>query len=255
MQSGCLGSSMAPFPRISQPLQKFRFTKRPFLSPTFLESSGQIVITQTPASVTVLPGETVSIQCKASSSMSNDMSLYLFKSGQNPKLLIYDVTSQQTGVSDRFSGRYSGTDFTFTITGVQVEDAGEYYCGQDYSTPLTVIQFNTKTCSEPQQTHSKAEGSGGGCFYARYNKLFGVRFFLFIQLVWKILFFSKRTGRDRISQGTEIHVALIQYHTIPHHGDAESRGTQTFYLTPPILPFMLPLSSEQGPGPGHGSGE
>ncbi|CAM4554922.1 unnamed protein product [Caretta caretta] len=130
----------------------------------FGESSGQIVITQTPASVTVLPGETVTIQCKASSSMSNDMSLYQFKLGQNPKLLIYDVTSRQTGVPDRFSGRYSGTDFTFTITGVHVEDAGEYYCGQDYSRPLTVIQLNTKTCSEPQQTHGEAEGSGGGCF-------------------------------------------------------------------------------------------
>uniref|UniRef100_A0A8C4YRR0 Ig-like domain-containing protein n=2 Tax=Gopherus evgoodei TaxID=1825980 RepID=A0A8C4YRR0_9SAUR len=116
----------------------------------FEESRGQIVITQTPASVTVLPGETVTIQCKASSSMSNDMNLYLFKSGQNPKLLIRDVTSRQTGVPDRFSGRYSGTDFTFTISGVLVEDEGEYYCGQDYSTPLTVIQFSAKTCSEPQ---------------------------------------------------------------------------------------------------------
>ncbi|KAG6924616.1 immunoglobulin kappa variable 3-15, partial [Chelydra serpentina] len=94
----------------------------------FEESSGQIVITQTPASVTVLPGETVTIQCKASSSMSDDMSLFLFKSGQKPKLLIHDATSRFTGVPDRFSGRYSGTDFTFTISGVQAEDAGEYYC-------------------------------------------------------------------------------------------------------------------------------
>ncbi|CAM5110215.1 unnamed protein product, partial [Eretmochelys imbricata] len=126
-------------------------------------SSGQIVITQTPASLRVLPGETVTIQCKASSSMSNDMHLYLFKSGQNPKLLINYATNRFTGVPDRFSGRYRGAYFTFTITGVHVEDAGEYYCGQSYLRPLTVIQFNIKTCSEPQQTHGEAEGSGGGC--------------------------------------------------------------------------------------------
>ncbi|CAM4550950.1 unnamed protein product [Lepidochelys olivacea] len=109
------------------------------------ESSGQIVITQTPASVTVLPGETVTIQCKASSSMSNDMQLHLFKSGQIPKLLIYNGATRFTGVPDRFSGRYSGTDFTFTISGVQADDEGEYYCQQDYTTPLTVIQLNAKT--------------------------------------------------------------------------------------------------------------
>uniref|UniRef100_A0A8C8S445 Ig-like domain-containing protein n=1 Tax=Pelusios castaneus TaxID=367368 RepID=A0A8C8S445_9SAUR len=106
----------------------------------FPESSGQIVITQTPASVTALPGDTVTIQCKASSSVSYEMQLYLFKSGQTPKLLIYDGNSRFTGVPDRFSGRYSGTDFTFSINGVQVEDFGEYYCGQDNSSPLTVIQ-------------------------------------------------------------------------------------------------------------------
>ncbi|CAM2113664.1 unnamed protein product [Caretta caretta] len=129
----------------------------------FEGSSGQIVITQTPASLRVLPGETVTIQCKASSTMSDDMQLYLFKSGQNPKLLINDAANRFTGVPDRFSGRYRGAYFTFTITGVHVEDAGEYYCGQSYRRPLTVIQFNTKTCSEPQQTHGEAEGSGGGC--------------------------------------------------------------------------------------------
>ncbi|CAM4664164.1 unnamed protein product [Lepidochelys kempii] len=111
----------------------------------FGESSGQIVITQTPASVTVLPGETVTIQCKASSSISNEMDLYQFRSGEVPKLLIYHATNRFTGVPDRFSGRYSGTDFTFTISGVQADDEGEYYCQQDYTTPLTVIQLNAKT--------------------------------------------------------------------------------------------------------------
>ncbi|KAH1170181.1 hypothetical protein KIL84_001166, partial [Mauremys mutica] len=102
----------------------------------FEESSGQIVITQTPASVTVLPGETVTIQCKASSSVSYEMNFYQLKTGTVPKLLIYDGSSRFTGVPDRFSGSYSGTDFTFTIRNVQAEDAGEYYCGQDNSYPL-----------------------------------------------------------------------------------------------------------------------
>uniref|UniRef100_A0A8D0GF20 Ig-like domain-containing protein n=1 Tax=Sphenodon punctatus TaxID=8508 RepID=A0A8D0GF20_SPHPU len=116
-------------------------------------SSGQtIVITQTPESLTVLPGETVTIQCKASRSMSDDMQLYVFTSGQKPRLLIYNASSRFTGVPERFSGRYSGTDFTFTISGVQAEDTGDYYCGQDSSFPLTVIQPRTKTSPASQQT-------------------------------------------------------------------------------------------------------
>ncbi|CAM5110218.1 unnamed protein product [Eretmochelys imbricata] len=127
----------------------------------FGESSGQIVITQTPASVTVLPGETVTIQCKASSSISNEMDLYQFRSGEVPKLLIYHATNRFTGVPDRFSGRYSGTDFTFTISGVQADDEGEYYCQQDYTTPLTVIQLSAKTSFVLQP--SWHEGEGNSC--------------------------------------------------------------------------------------------
>ncbi|EMP32617.1 Ig kappa chain V19-17, partial [Chelonia mydas] len=60
-----------------------------------------------------------------------------------PNLLIHTGNNRFTGVPDRFSGRYSGTDFTFTFGGVQADDEGEYYCGQQYSTPFTVIQCNT----------------------------------------------------------------------------------------------------------------
>uniref|UniRef100_R4G934 Ig-like domain-containing protein n=1 Tax=Anolis carolinensis TaxID=28377 RepID=R4G934_ANOCA len=99
-------------------------------------SGGQIVITQTPASLHVNPGDRVTIQCKASSSMSDDMALIQFILGQKPKLLIHDGDTRFEGTPDRFSGSYSGTDFTFTISGVRPEDAAEYYCGQDYTTPL-----------------------------------------------------------------------------------------------------------------------
>ncbi|MED6285022.1 hypothetical protein CHARACLAT_024899 [Characodon lateralis] len=100
-------------------------------------SSGEIILTQTPGSQAVVPGQTVSIRCKASSGVSNDLQWYLQKPGEAPKLLIYWASNRQPGVSDRFSGSQSGTDFTLTISRVQAEDAGVYYCQQDYSRPFT----------------------------------------------------------------------------------------------------------------------
>ncbi|PWA33366.1 hypothetical protein CCH79_00014143 [Gambusia affinis] len=100
-------------------------------------SSGDIIMTQTPGSLSVDPGERVSIKCKASEHVSNEVDWYLQKPGEAPKLLIYWISNRQPGVSDRFSGSHSGTDFTLTINGVQTEDAGVYYCQQDYSFPFT----------------------------------------------------------------------------------------------------------------------
>ncbi|XP_041811840.1 immunoglobulin lambda-1 light chain-like [Chelmon rostratus] len=96
-------------------------------------SSGQITVTQSPESQSVVPGQTVSIRCKTSSSVSNYLHWYLQKPGEAPKLLIYYATSRQSGVPGRFSGSGSGTDFTLTISGVQAEDSGVYYCQQGYS--------------------------------------------------------------------------------------------------------------------------
>uniref|UniRef100_UPI0037E97B6D uncharacterized protein n=1 Tax=Semicossyphus pulcher TaxID=241346 RepID=UPI0037E97B6D len=102
-------------------------------------SSGDIILTQSPGAQSV-PGQTVSIRCKASSSVSNDLQWYLQKPGESPKLLIYYATTRQSGVSDRFSGSGSGTDFTLTIRGVQTEDAGDYYCQQESRGQVTVTQ-------------------------------------------------------------------------------------------------------------------
>uniref|UniRef100_A0A3Q3N723 Ig-like domain-containing protein n=1 Tax=Mastacembelus armatus TaxID=205130 RepID=A0A3Q3N723_9TELE len=100
------------------------------------ESVGQTVVLTQPASV--VPGQTVSIRCKTSSSLSYSyLHWYLQKPGEAPKLLIYYATTRQSGVSDRFSGSGSGTDFTLTISRVQAEDAGVYYCQQGSSWPLT----------------------------------------------------------------------------------------------------------------------
>uniref|UniRef100_A0A3P9M5Z3 Ig-like domain-containing protein n=1 Tax=Oryzias latipes TaxID=8090 RepID=A0A3P9M5Z3_ORYLA len=97
-----------------------------------------VVLTQpTPGSQSVVPGETFSIRCQTSSDVGSYLHWYLQKSGEAPKLLIYYATTRQSGVSDRFSGSGSGSDFTLTISGVQAEDSGVYYCQQGYSFPFT----------------------------------------------------------------------------------------------------------------------
>ncbi|KAJ8284985.1 hypothetical protein COCON_G00038350 [Conger conger] len=94
------------------------------------ESMTDIVVTQSPSAQAVQQGDTVSINCRVSQSVysGNRLSWYLQKPGQAPKLLIYLATTRQSGIPDRFSGSGSGTQFTLKITGVQAEDAGDYYC-------------------------------------------------------------------------------------------------------------------------------
>uniref|UniRef100_A0A8C0KWB3 Ig-like domain-containing protein n=1 Tax=Canis lupus dingo TaxID=286419 RepID=A0A8C0KWB3_CANLU len=104
-----------------------------------------IVMTQTPPSLSVSPREPASISCKASQSLlhsNGNTYLYWFrqKPGQSPEGLIYKVSNRFTGVSDRFSGSGSGTDFTLRISRVEADDAGVYYCGQGIQFPRTVVQ-------------------------------------------------------------------------------------------------------------------
>jgi hypothetical protein len=106
---------------------------------------GSIVMTQTPKFLLVSAGDRVTITCKASQSVSNDVAWYQQKPGQSPKLLIYYASNRYTGVPDRFTGSGYGTDFTFTISTVQAEDLAVYFCQQDYSSPPTVLQPPTQT--------------------------------------------------------------------------------------------------------------
>ncbi|KAJ8245040.1 hypothetical protein COCON_G00236240, partial [Conger conger] len=103
------------------------------------ESMADIVVTQSPSAQAVQLGGTVSISCTVSQSVyyqsgyGHFLYWYLQKPGQAPTLLIYRSTNRQSGIPDRFSGSGSGTQFTLKITGVQAEDAGEYYCQSYHS--------------------------------------------------------------------------------------------------------------------------
>ncbi len=90
-------------------------------------------MTQNPEIKSIKQGETVTISCKTSqliSGCSDCVSWYQQKPGEAPKLLIYDIRSLYSGTPSRFSGSGTnyGSDFTLTISGVQTEDTGDYYC-------------------------------------------------------------------------------------------------------------------------------
>ncbi|MBZ3874483.1 Ig kappa chain V-II region [Sciurus carolinensis] len=113
-------------------------------------SSGDIVLTQSPPSEFVTPGQPVSISCRSSQSLLDSngktyLNWVVHRPGQSPRGLIYQVSNLVTGVSDRFSGSGSGTDFTLKISKVEAEDAGVYYCAQGTQLPPTVVQPRTKT--------------------------------------------------------------------------------------------------------------
>uniref|UniRef100_A0A8C2CH72 Ig-like domain-containing protein n=1 Tax=Cyprinus carpio TaxID=7962 RepID=A0A8C2CH72_CYPCA len=90
----------------------------------------QDTVTQSPSITAAQAGQEVRINCKTSSSVygGDRLAWYLQKPGEAPKLLIYLATSRYTGTPSRFSGSGINSDFTLTISGVQTEDTGDYYC-------------------------------------------------------------------------------------------------------------------------------
>uniref|UniRef100_A0A3Q3SRG7 Ig-like domain-containing protein n=1 Tax=Mastacembelus armatus TaxID=205130 RepID=A0A3Q3SRG7_9TELE len=137
------------------------------------ESRGQVTVTQ-PGAVSSALGGDVTIRCKTSQNVytsggyvngGNYLAWYQQRDGESPKLLIYRASTRESGipVSDRFSGSGSGTDFSLTISRVQAEDAGVYYCQHDYechelgrgqeqtSTKNTGKTTKTKSCHDPSK--------------------------------------------------------------------------------------------------------
>ncbi|KAG9330660.1 hypothetical protein JZ751_023420 [Albula glossodonta] len=90
-------------------------------------SRADIILTQSPAVESVSVGGSVTLNCRASSS----------KPGESPKLLIHSASIRASGTPARFTGSGSGTNFMLKISGVQAEDAGDYYCQQYNEDPLT----------------------------------------------------------------------------------------------------------------------
>ncbi|XP_063072928.1 immunoglobulin kappa light chain-like [Engraulis encrasicolus] len=109
-------------------------------------SRGQYTVTQTPAVLSATPGQTVTLNCKVStdvyyhSSYGHYLHWYHQVSAEPPKLLIKYVNQRQSGTPSRFTGSGSGSDFTLTISGVQAEDEGIYYC-QSFHYPGRVVSL------------------------------------------------------------------------------------------------------------------
>uniref|UniRef100_A0A2K5NT38 Ig-like domain-containing protein n=1 Tax=Cercocebus atys TaxID=9531 RepID=A0A2K5NT38_CERAT len=104
----------------------------------------EIVLTQSPATLSLSPGERATLSCRASQSVGSYLAWYQQKPGQVPRLLIYGASSRATGIPDRFSGSGSGTDFTLTISSLEPEDVAVYFCLQRSNWPHTAFNLKQK---------------------------------------------------------------------------------------------------------------
>ncbi|KAH0504274.1 Ig kappa chain V-V region L7 [Microtus ochrogaster] len=109
-----------------------------------MTSRGDIVLTQSPATLSVIPDLT----CRASQGINSNLHWYQKKTSEVPKLLIKYASQSISGIPSRFSGSGSGTDFTLSINNLELEDIAVYYCQHDYSWHPTVIQTIAKTTRE-----------------------------------------------------------------------------------------------------------
>uniref|UniRef100_UPI00320C0224 DH1322.1 light chain n=1 Tax=Homo sapiens TaxID=9606 RepID=UPI00320C0224 len=112
----------------------------------------EIVLTQSPGTLSLSPGERGTLSCRASQSVRGGyLAWYQQKPGQAPRLLIYGASSRATGIPDRFSGSASGTDYTLTISRLEPEDFAVYYC-QFYGGSPRALTFGGGTKVEIKRT-------------------------------------------------------------------------------------------------------
>ncbi|KAL1764697.1 Ig kappa chain V-I region Walker [Sigmodon hispidus] len=102
-----------------------------------------ILMIQSPSSLSASLGDRVSLTCRASQGISSNLNWYQQKAGKAPQLLIYYTNRLADDVPSRFSGSGSGADYSFTISSLEPEDTATYFCQQGYITPTTVIQVIT----------------------------------------------------------------------------------------------------------------
>nr|7D5Z_C Chain C, light chain of 1D8 [Homo sapiens]7D5Z_G Chain G, light chain of 1D8 [Homo sapiens]7D5Z_K Chain K, light chain of 1D8 [Homo sapiens]7D5Z_O Chain O, light chain of 1D8 [Homo sapiens] len=111
-----------------------------FLVATATGVHSDIVMTQTPPSLSASVGDRVTLTCRASQAIRNNLAWYQHKPGKAPKRLIYAASTLEDGVPSSFSGSGFGTDFTLTINSLQPEDFATYYCLQHSTYPWTFGQ-------------------------------------------------------------------------------------------------------------------
>ncbi|KAI4796497.1 hypothetical protein KUCAC02_026938 [Chaenocephalus aceratus] len=115
----------------------------------FTESRGQVTVTQSGA-VSSAPGRSVSITCRTSQNIHNVnyLAWYQQRDGGTPKLLIKQTSTRETGISERFTGSGSNSDFTLTISGVQL-------MMQQFTTVRVDITSTVSGCSHSEKASYK----------------------------------------------------------------------------------------------------
>uniref|UniRef100_UPI003F778870 light chain of HBC n=1 Tax=Homo sapiens TaxID=9606 RepID=UPI003F778870 len=96
-----------------------------------------------PPSVSVSPGQTVSIPCSGDKLGNKNVCWFQHKPGQSPVLVIYEVKYRPSGIPERFSGSNSGNTATLTISGTQAMDEAAYFC-QTWDSTTVVFGGGTR---------------------------------------------------------------------------------------------------------------